>query len=699
MRRSGTAFLALVLGPTLAATFVATLAAPAPAAAAETIKYIALVDGGKQAGHQTVVAGDDGIVRVDFIFKDNGRGPELKEEYALGEDGTFRTYAVKGTSTFGAPVDEQFTVGDGIARWKSTSDVGEQPIAAGAAYWPLSGTPQTVSVAIAALSKRPDGRLALIPSGTLSMRKVADADVRRGEETRKVQLLMMTGVGFTPSFVWATSDPAPRLFATIYPGYLQLIEDGWQGNADALEAQQKTAERTALIDLQKRLARPLPGTTVFRNARIFDSRAATLGPASDVTIRDGRIEAIAPAGGATTAGVSAIDAGGRVLLPGLYDMHGHVDEWQGGLHLAAGVTTVRDMGNDNATLQRLMAAERAGRLMSPSVVAAGFIEGESPMSARNGFVIKNLEEAKKAVDWYADNKFVGIKIYNSFPKDILRETVTYAHSRDLRVSGHIPVFLRAQDALDAGYDEIQHINQVLLNFLVDDTTDTRTLERFYLPAKGVAGLNFDSKPVQDFIARLAKDQIAIDPTLATFDFIRQRAGKTSAAYAAVADHLPPDVQRGLRTAEFDIPDDDTAALYNRSYEKMIDFVGRMYRAGVPILAGTDALAGFTLQRELELYVQAGIAPAQVLQIATWNGAKYSRTLEDRGSIEVGKRADFILVDGDPTANIADLRKVALVVKNGTAYLPSEIYEAFGIKPFAPAVRIENTRASETARAQ
>lgn len=658
-----------------------------PASAAETTRYVVLVDGGKQAGHQIVERGDDGATRVDFLFKDNGRGPELKEEYVLADDGTFRTYSVKGTSTFGAPVDERFAVENGVARWTSTSDAGEQPAAAGAAYWSLGGTAQSVADVLAALARRADGKLPLIPSGTLSMRSVAEVDVARGEERRRVRLMQVSGVGFTPIFLWTTTDETPRLFAQIVPGYLQLIEDGWQANGAALETRQKQAEADALSDLQRRLSHALPGTTLIRNARIFDSESATLGAASDVLIRNGRIASISAAGATAVAADRDIDAGGRVLLPGLFDMHGHIGEWQGVLHLAAGVTTVRDMGNDNATLQQLIAAERAGTLLSPSVVAAGFIEGESPMSARNGFVVSDLAGAKRAIDWYAANGYPQIKIYNSFPKDILRETVAYAHSRDLRVSGHIPVFLRARDALDAGYDEIQHINQVLLNFLVDDTTDTRTLERFYLPAKRVADLDFDSAPVRDFVARLARDQIAVDPTLATFDFIRQRPGQMSKAFAAVADHMPPDVQRGLKTAEFDIPDDATAARYERSYDKMVEFVGRMYRAGVPILAGTDGLPGFTLQRELELYVAAGLTPAQALQIATWNGAKYTRTLDDRGSIAVGKRADLVLFDGDPTRDIADVRKVALVVKNGTAYYPAELHEAFGIRPFAEPVRL------------
>jgi hypothetical protein len=309
------------------------------------------------------------------------------------------------------------------------------------------------------------------------------------------------------------------------------------------------------------------------------------------------------------------------------------------------------------------------------------------MSARNGFVIKNLEEAKHAVDWYHEHGFPQIKIYNSFPKDILPEVTAYAHSRGMRVSGHIPVFLRAQDAVLAGYDEIQHINQVLLNFLVDDKTDTRTLQRFYLPAEKVADLDFDGKPVQDFIALLAQRKIVVDPTLSAFNFIRQRDGVLSQEFAAVADHVPPDVRRGFYSGQMKIPDDKTWQLYEKSYAKMIDFTGRMYRAGIPLVAGTDDIAGFTLQHELELYVAAGLTPSQVLQIATYNGAKYARVLDDRGVIMQGKRADLILVDGDPTKNISDIRNVALVVKGEVAYYPSEIDAALGVKPFAPALVI------------
>lgn len=655
-------------------------------AAAQTLRYVALVDGGTQAGHQVVVEGDDGVTRSEFIFKDNGRGPELKEEFTLNPDGTFRSYRVTGTSTFGAPVDETFTLADGVARWTSTSDRGEQPVGPGAQYSPLGGSPAATSVSLAALAKRPDGRLPLIPSGVLSARKVAEAEVRKGGDRRTVQLLAITGVGFSPSFAWATDEARPRLFAYIYPGFVQMIEEGWESNADALEEVQKRAESEALVAMHGRLAHRLPGSTLIRNARLFDSEHARLGEASDVRLRDGRIDSVVPAGTDADAADHVIDAGGRVLLPGLFDMHAHVSRWSGGLQLAAGVTSLRDMGNDNATLQQVIAEARDGTLVMPRIVPAGFLEGESAQSARNGFVVADLEGAKKAIDWYADHGYRQLKVYNSFPKQILADTVAHAHARGLRVSGHVPVFLRAQDALDAGFDELNHINQIMLNFMVRPDTDTRTLERFYLPARETADLDLDSKPVQDFIALLAEKQIVIDPTLATFEFLHQREGQITPIFAGVEDHLPPDVQRSRRAAEMDIPDDATGARYRESFDRMVEFVGRAWRAGVPVVAGTDEVPGFTLHHELALYVRAGLSPAQALQVATWNGAKYSGVLDTLGSITPGKVADLVLVDGDPTADIGDIRKAATVIQGDVAYYPAEIHAELGVRPFAQPLR-------------
>jgi hypothetical protein len=668
--------------------YAAILLAAVSVNAAETTRYVALVNGGKdKAGHQWVTR-DGNQYKVDFVYKDNGRGPEQKEEFALDDNGVFTRYHTSGTSTFGSKIDETFTRKGDTAAWKTTSDKGQQAVQGAPLYQPLQGTPQTLTVALAALAKRPDGKLPMIPSGTLTARKLLETEVANGAGKRKVQLVALTGVGFTPTTVWASDGREPQMFAFILPGYFYLVEEGWESNIPALEAAQLEAEKEMLVDLNARLSHRLAGKTLIRNARVFDSETARLGAARDVLIEDGRIISVVPPGTETRTADQNVDAGGRVMLPGLFDMHTHLGFWDGGLHIATGITSVRDMGNDNETLLELMDQEKAGTLLMPRVIPAGFIEGESPNASRSGFVIKNLDEAKHAVDWYHEHGWPQVKIYNSFPKDILPAVTEYAHARGMRVSGHIPAFMRAQDAVLAGYDEIQHINQLLLNFLVTDKTDTRTLERFYLPAEKVADMDFDSQPVRDFIALLAQRKIVADPTLATFNFLRQKDGVLSQEFAAVADHVPPDVRRGFYAAQMNIPDDKTLQRYEKSYAKMIEFTGRMYAAGIPLVAGTDDIPGFTLQRELELYVEAGLTPSQVLQVATWNGARYARVLDDRGAITPGRRADLILVDGDPTTNISDIRKVALVIKGDVAYYPSEVHESLGVTPFTAPLRVD-----------
>lgn len=665
----------------------------APLAQADALRYVVQMEDGTVAGRQVVTTRENGLTTVDFSYKDNGRGPEIVEEYRLAPDGTYASYRAKGSTTFGAKVDESFTRKGSNARWKSTSDAGSTRVEGTALYSSLAGTGDGYSVALAALAKRPDGRLPLIPNGTLVARKVSDARVTRGTESRDVQLVMLTGVGFTPQFVWATADAAPRLFAFVVPGYLRIVEEGWQGNAPLLAQQQLEAEAAALVALERRVSHPLAGLTLIRNARVFDSESATLGEPADVYVFRGRITRVVPASTADVEADNVVDAGGRVLLPGLFDMHTHVTRWDGGLHLAAGVTTVRDLGNDNATLQAMISEESAGSLLMPRIVPAGYIEGKSPFASSGGFLIEDVTGAKAAIDWYAERGYPQVKIYNSFPKDVLADTVAYAHAQGLRVSGHVPAFLRAQDVVDMGFDEIQHVNQLLLNFFVTPKTDTRTLERFYLVAEKTASLDLESKPVQDFVASLKSHEVVVDPTLVAFDFLRQRSGQLAPAYAAVAEHVPPDVRRAFHVAEMDIPDDRTAARYEKSYAKCIEFVGMLYRAGVPIVAGTDEIPGFAYQRELELYVQAGLTPAQVLKIATWNGAKYARVLGERGSIAPGKAADLVLVDGDPTRDIGAIRRISFVVKGDTAFYPSEIYAELGVEPFADPLRFAGKETS------
>jgi len=659
----------------------------AQAAVTQSTRYVIISENnGKQMGEQVVESHDDGLTKVRFIYKDNGRGPELSEEFRMAPDGTIGSYAVKGSSTFGAVVDEQFERKGGKAWWKSTTEQGAQDVSGPAIYVPLNSSFETASRAITALASTPARSMALLPSGTLTHRVLDEAEVTGPDGARQaVQLIAQTGLGLSPQFMWATKGDKPSLFAIVAPGYFVAAIDGWQGNGPALAARQKKAESRMLNELAAKLQHPLEGLTVVRNARIFDSNKATVGAPSDVYVLRGRISAVMPAGTQVRGALNEIDAGGRIMLPGLFDMHGHISRWEGALHVAAGVTTLRDLGNDNAQLQMMMDETSSGKLLAPQIVPTGFLEGESPYSSNGGFVVKTLEQSKRAIDWYAQHGYPQLKIYNSFPQAILKETVAYAHARGMRVSGHVPAGLRAQQVLDMGYDELQHINQVMLNFLFKPGVETRSLERFYLPAAKVADLDFNSKPVQDFIATLKKKQIVVDPTLATFAFLKQKDGDINEPWAAIKDNMPPDVARGFHVGTMKIPDAATQARYEKSFAKMVEFVGRLHKAGVPIVAGTDDLAGFTLHSELAMLVKAGLTPAEAIQVATRNGARYTRTSHERGSIEAGKLADLVLVDGDPTRNIQDLRKVAAVITRGVVVYPKEVDQALGIKPFVDQV--------------
>lgn len=656
------------------------LAVATAVSAQQQYAYTILVDKGVKAGEQIVKVNDDGDISVRYIFKDNGRGPELDEKISLNKEGFIQDYQAKGTTTFGSVINESFKVQGRSASWSTGQEQTKADYQQNALYLPVDGSPYLSSIAIAALAKSGKNSLPLLPSGTLTQQVVSELLVDNGGEKQQVQLLVHTGVGFEPNFVWATQGEHPRLFAYLIPGYLSLIEEGWQHNVEAMLDLQQKAE-TQLLQKLALLPKKLNGLTVIRNARIFDSATLKLSAPSDIYLLRGKITQIVPTGTLQSPVAHEIDADNRIVLPGLFDMHGHLSRWEGALHLAAGVTTLRDMGNDNATLQQMIDEIDHDQLLAPTIVPTGFLEGESAFSARNGFVIKDLAEAQHAIDWYAARGYPQLKIYNSFPKDILKDTVSYAHSRGLRVSGHVPAFLKAEDAIHAGFDEIQHINQLMLNFLVKADTDTRTLDRFYLPAKQVADLDLQGKAVQDFIRLLKSHNVTVDPTLATFDFLKKTDGTVGEPWRAIVSHLPPDIQRSYARAELDIPDEATAARYAKSYAKMVEFVGLMYKAGIPLVAGTDELAGFTLQGELELLVKAGLTPAEALQVATLNGARYSKVELHKGQIKVGFDADLLLVDGDPTHNIADIRKLALVITQGKAMVPADLYQQLGVTPF------------------
>jgi hypothetical protein len=665
-------------------TLLVAAGAASAAQAATEYRYTMLFSGHAGGEHITRIA-DDGSISSNFSYRDNGRGPDYTEKVWLAGDGTLKRFAISGKSTYGSIVDERFERKADRAEWAGVVDRGSMKVSGSALYVPIESTIEVTGIMLRALIHSPSLKLPGIPGGELSVVKLTDTKVTNGSESRDLTLYALRGADLEPQYIWMTAD-GQRAFAVIFPGFAQLIMKGWEGQAAGLEQLQVDAQGAHMREVATRNRHELAQPVLIKNARVFDAEHAVLGAEQDVYLNHGRIGAIYPAGSPAQAPGTVIDAKGRTLLPGLIDMHAHVSPGDYLLNLASGVTTVRDMGNDNATLAKAIGRLERHESIGPHIVTAGFIEGKSPFNASGGILVESLDEAKRAVDFYAQRGYPQIKIYNSFKPEWVKETAAYAHQRGLRVSGHIPAFMKAEDAVKDGYDEIQHINQVLLNFYVKPDTDTRTLERFTLIAENAHALDLDAQPFQDLIKLFVAHKTVLDPTLCTFEAqFTQKPGELNPALAAVADHLPITLRRGLYKSESEI----TAAMAPRwraSYAKMLEAVARFHRAGIQIVSGTDNVAGFSLQRELELYVRAGIPANEVLRIATWNGATYARVLADRGSIARGKRADLILIDGDPTQNISTIRNVALVLQDGDAYYPAELYGELGVTPFAAALK-------------
>jgi cytosine/adenosine deaminase-related metal-dependent hydrolase len=648
---------------------------------ADQTTHYTIIFSGEARGEQVTTVGADGRIKVDYQYSQNGRGPTLREDIQLAADGTFARYKVTGKSTFGAPVHETFVRHGEQVEWKSHSDKGKKTVSGAATYLPVESSSEADAVIVRALTRQPGGRLAAVPGGELSAQRVATQTLESQGRSVNVALYAVTGVSTEPTWLWLTDDSEQRFFCYVYPGWMRVIEKGWEAGGDTLEARQVAAEREWLEKLAGRLTHRFDDPIVFRNVRVFDSRNARLLDPADVYVQGGHIAAIYETGSTARENVVEIDGTGRVLSPALFDMHTHEGPWNSVLQIAGGVTTSRDMGTDNATLAALAARIDRGEVVGPRIAPAGFIEGKSEFFASGGFVAESLQDAKDAVDWYAQHGYRQIKIYNSFRPEWVEPTAAYAHQRGLRVSGHVPAFMRAEEAVRAGYDEIQHINQVMLNFLVKPTDDTRTLTRFYLMTEHARDIDVDSPQVQDFLKLLKERGTTIDNTAAVFEgLFLQRQGQTDPGFVSVAANLPVGLQRSLRTNSMDV-NDKNATQYRESWERVLQFIGRMHAAGIPFVAGTDGMAGFTLHRELELYVQAGLTPAEALQVATWNGAKYTGLLDQLGSIERGKRADVILIDGDPAQDISAIRRISLVMKDGVVFYPAEVYEAVGVKRF------------------
>lgn len=659
-----------------ALAFVLILAAPA----ADTLRYTVLIQGNR-AGQQVTIHAEGSETRVRFAFNDRGRGPSTETVIRTGPRGLPRSITVTGNDYLKQAVREEFQIAGGAATWRSADEHG-QAAREDAFYVPLQAAPEITAALVRAL-RQAAGPLPLLPAGEARLREVERRTVAAGGRTASVTLFAVSGLGFTPELVWL--DDLGRLFA-IAGGWQRTLREGFEGVGDALAAAQDSLLARERRDAARRLADRPAGPVAFRGVDLFDAPNARLLRDQTVVVEGQQIAVVGPAAGTPVpAGARVVEGRGRTLLPGLWDMHAHLGAVDGLLNLANGVTSVRDLANDVDFLLATRRAYDSGAAIGPRVVAAGFIDGPGPFAGPTRALVSTPAEALAWVDRYADLGYEQVKLYSSLDPALVPVIAARAHARGLRVSGHVPRGMLAAGAVRAGYDEIQHTNMLFLNFL-GDTLDTRTPVRFTAVARHGADLDLASDSVRAFLRFLRERGTVVDPTLAAFeDMFTGEPGVMTPGNAAIAHRMPAQVRRGL--AGGGLPADAAArARHRAAYARMVEMVKALFDAGVPLVAGTDCLAGFCLHRELELYARAGLPNAEVLRIATWNGARVTGRSDRLGAVAPGRLADLVLVEGDPVADLAAIRRVELVMKDGVLYRPDALLAELGIAGWREAPR-------------
>jgi imidazolonepropionase-like amidohydrolase len=639
-------------------------------------RYTFILSGNK-AGYESSTRNPDGSLQLHFEFNDRGRGPNVNEKIFASKDGIPVEIEITGVDYMKAPVVERFSLKQGNATWKNRSEEGQKKLTGKAFYSSISGASEETGLLANALLAAPGHKLPLLPEGEASIEKRSEIKISANGQSRTVVQYAINGLGFAPAPLWLGQDG--KFFASV-SSWSSIVEEGWEGALAELLKEQDKFDNQRSGTLARSLAHKPKGPLVFVHANLFDAEAAKMVPNQTVVIAENRITAVGADGQvAVPKNAETVDAAGKTLMPGLWDMHVHVSPGDGLLHMACGVTSVRDLANDTDALLQMRRRFDEGAEIGPRVVMAGFIDGRGPYQGPTKVFADSEEEARTAIDNYAKLGYVQIKVYSSLKPELLPRIVEMAHAHGMRVSGHVPSGINAEQFVRDGVDEIQHMNFIFLNFM-PQVKDTRTPARFTEVAAHGAELDLKSNQVQAFVRLLKDHKIVLDPTLSIFEgMLDDRPGKMAAGYAPVADFMPAQVRRGFLYGGLEVPD-GMDQRYQDSFQHMLDMAKVLYDNGIPIVAGTDSLAGFSLHRELELYEKAGIPSAKVLQLATLGAARVVKRDAELGSITPGKLADVILVDGNPAAHVSDIRRVKTVVKDGIVFQVADLDRALGVQP-------------------
>lgn len=606
----------------------------------------------------------DGRIAYRMSMSLRGWITETDEVVTLGRDRRPVAISIRGFNDSGDQ-GEAFSVDKkGVASWKTSVDQGSAPLS-NKRYSTYGGPWLASENEVEALVAAGDKGVDMLPGGHASIRIGETLQIEGPSGPKTVKLAFITGTGFAPSPVWL--DAENRFFGIA--GGLSLLPAGFEAAAPRLKKVQEDTIAAMVRDVARELLSAGNRTpTLVDHVLLFDAEAGRYVPDQAVLIRDGQIAAVGAAGSiAAPTGATVLDGRGKTLLPGLWDSHLHVggDDWNLLQNVATGITNYRSPGSMIDEAQSIATRRAAGELLAPEGTVSVIVDRKDRLAAQGSLTVSSVEEAIDAVRKIKAAGMWGVKFYTSMTPAWIAPAAAEAKRLGLHVHGHVPAGMRPLDAVRAGYDEVTHINFIMMQAMPQEVVDkANTAARLEGPAKYGKDVDLDSAELKAFYGELARRGTIIDPTLVVWESSMTPDGSSIApAYAPYAAVAPASVARGWRMSGYPLFDNLTRDDFRKSFGKMVGLVGRLHRAGVPIVAGTDGY-GLELVRELELYQQAGLTNPQVLQTATIVPARMTGLVARFGSITAGKSAHAILVEGDVSKSLANLRHVHTVFIDG-----------------------------------
>jgi imidazolonepropionase-like amidohydrolase len=421
------------------------------------------------------------------------------------------------------------------------------------------------------------------------------------------------------------------------------------------------------------------------HARVIDGTGAPARDDQTIVIRDGNIAAIGDAARTTPpAGATIVDLTGKSVMPGLVMLHEHLYYTTGPgvygqlgvsfsrLYLAGGVTTMRTAGNVNGIMDiNLSRRIAAGEMPGPAIDAtAPYVNGPSTFLQMH--TLKNAEEARAHVAYWAEQGSTSLKAYMQISRGALKAAIDEGHRRGMKITGHLCSVTYAE-AADLGIDNLEHGFFAATDFVADKPPDVCPGQ-----ARGqqtIAALDENGEPFKALVRKLVDKHVALTSTLTVFETLTRGRPKPPGL-----DVLTPQLKDSFERA-YERAAQNQQSVYAALFPKAMRLERAFVTAGGTLVAGTDptgsggVVPGYADQRQIELLVESGFTPLEAISIGTLNGAKYLGRDSRIGSIALGKQADLVVVDGDPSRNISDVRRVDTVFKQGVGFDPAKLIES------------------------